>query len=107
MYGAKRQEAGSTGEDHASLSEGTRKAEEYVKAHSGKTQLTQEQFDALVSFAYNLGSGGSKNVLDLIAQGQLDRVASTMKDYDKIRKKDKHGREHLIPSSGLMERRKG
>jgi GH24 family phage-related lysozyme (muramidase) len=38
----------------------------YVKGKIGDQKLTQEQFDALVSFSYNVGDTGAQKVLSLV-----------------------------------------
>jgi lysozyme len=47
-------------------------------------QLTQNQFDALVSFVYNIGIGDFKNseVLKLINSGDLDSVPDELLKWD-------------------------
>ena len=67
--------------------------------------LTQNQFDALVAFAFNIGDGGfaSSSVLKAINAGQLDQVPTDMMLWDKIT--DPKTKEHVV-CEGLIERRK-
>lgn len=41
-------------------------------------ELTQEQFDALVSFTYNVGVGGASNVYDMLNDGDFDGAAASI-----------------------------
>jgi lysozyme len=66
--------------------------------------INQNQFDALVSFAYNFGATALKNstLLSLVNQNPNDRnIALEFKKWNKIRKNGK-----LVPSPGLTRRRK-
>lgn len=47
--------------------------EEIVNKHIGTLELTQNQFDALVSFAYNLGEGPTVEALNAIRNGTFTR----------------------------------
>jgi GH24 family phage-related lysozyme (muramidase) len=50
-------------------------AERGVRRNVRKTALTQGQFDALVSLAYNAGVGGSMHVFRLVDKGELAQAA--------------------------------
>ena len=64
-----------------------------------KVSLSQDQFDALVSFVYNLGAGnfGSSTLLKLLNQGRYDLVP------DQFMRWNKAGGQVL---NGLTKRRK-
>lgn len=70
---------------------------------NAQVQLTQEQFDALVSLAFNTEVGG-KAVLKLINTGNCDpaAIASKFGEYNKITDK-KTGQK--VPNKGLTDRR--
>jgi len=40
--------------------------------------LTQDQFDALVSFTYNVGEGAASNVYDMLNDGDFDGAAASI-----------------------------
>jgi lysozyme len=63
--------------------------------------LNQEQFDALVSFTYNLGPGGAMNTFIIINRGDLDEAASNIRKSitAKVAKKQ-------VVVRGLIRRRK-
>lgn len=50
-----------------------------------KVPLTQDQFDALVAFVYNVGQGNfrSSTLLKLLNQGQYDQVPEQMMRWNK------------------------
>lgn len=57
--------------------------EDMVK-HSVRVPLSQRQFDALVSFTYNVGSGWTgMNTGHLLNSGHLARFANHLLDWDK------------------------
>lgn len=66
--------------------------------------LTQGQFDALVSFAYNCGIGGYQDsgITELLAQGDVEGAAAKMNEY--IKGKDKDTGEYVV-MPGLVTRR--
>jgi GH24 family phage-related lysozyme (muramidase) len=49
-----------------------------VRHNVRKTALNQEQFDALVSLAYNAGVSGSMHVFRLIDKGELNQAAGSI-----------------------------
>lgn len=66
--------------------------------------LTQNQFDAIVCFAYNVGVGGLQvsTLYKKITTGQIATVTpNNFTDWNKITIKG-----HLVPSVGLFNRRK-
>ncbi|KAF0555256.1 lysozyme [Gigaspora margarita] len=77
------------------------KYEQYVRQYVKKS-LNNDQFDALVSFAYNVGEGGIKNLANVINTNGFSEVRSKMAEYNKIT--DKNGEK--VISNGLANRRK-
>lgn len=75
-------------------------AASYVKQIVSHYKLTQSQFDALVSFTYNVGNGGAKTTLNAANQGNLQQVINTMKKYVYIKKGGKK-----VELKGLVNRR--
>ncbi|XLZ69106.1 glycoside hydrolase family protein [Massilia sp. SR12] len=69
-----------------------RSSERAVQRQVRHHPLTQAQFDALVSYTYNLGTGGAMMVLRRIDVGDLDGAADAML------------RHHALPA-GLAARR--
>jgi len=67
-------------------------------AQSAGVKLTQGQFDALTSFAYNCGGGAlqKSGILEMLKNGNIDAAASKMKEYV-------HGGGQVLP--GLVSRR--
>jgi len=55
-------------------------------------QLTQEQFDALVSFTYNLGSTGARRTLNAANRGDFPEVVRHMNSNVYVRLRDAQGR---------------
>jgi lysozyme len=80
-------------------------AERYVRHYVKDTALTQDQFDSLTSFVYNVGVGNAKEALSLANDGEHEDVATEMNKYVNVRVKDKSGKKHLQKSSGLIIRR--
>lgn len=72
-----------------------------VNAHV-KVPLTQDQFDALVIFTFNIGSGGfeSSSALAAINAGRMGEVPADMMKWNKITVKGQH-----VVCDGLVERR--
>lgn len=66
--------------------------------------ITQSQFDALVIFAFNIGTGGfsSSSALTDINNGNLDNVPNDLMKWDKIT--DPQTKQHVL-SAGLVNRR--
>jgi GH24 family phage-related lysozyme (muramidase) len=69
-----------------------------------KVPLNQNQYDALVSFAYNVGAGAfqKSTLLKLLNQGKYDDVPGELKKWTKARKNGQ-----LIDLPGLVNRRAG
>lgn len=81
-------------------------AQRTIKNHVKNTQLTQDQFDALTSFVYNRGAGGSRHVLKLIDEGKLDEAGRDMQQiiYGTVKNK-KTGKKVKQILPGLVTRR--
>ena len=63
--------------------------------------LHQHEFDALVSFAYNLGAGALKTIAAAIRAGQHEKVPAIMMRYTKARQNGQ-----LVELRGLVRRRR-
>jgi lysozyme len=96
-----------------SLQQGINIAESAVRRRVTRQQLTQQQFDALVSFTYNVGAGGANHVLHQINAGQIAGAAHTMTGYthatvygpDRQPLRDRTGRIVTRVLPGLVTRR--
>ncbi|AWG45939.1 glycoside hydrolase family protein [Massilia sp. WG5] len=62
----------------AEFARGVAEAERGVRRHVRKTALIQDQFDVLVSLAYNAGVGGSGHVFRLIEKGEFSLAAASI-----------------------------
>ena len=87
--------------DDSFLSDLKTKAEVFVNKYV-HVSLTQNQFDSLVDFCYNLGCG---NLLNLVSetglnQGKYDAVPPEILKYDKA-----HVNGELVEVPGLKKRR--
>jgi lysozyme len=91
----------------ASLGTGVRRAEQIVRDAVPNHELTQEQFDAAVSFAYNV-PGGARAALNPANRGDMAGVARNMNDYIYVHAHDARGRPVGPPrrSDGLVIRRR-
>lgn len=69
-----------------------------------KVELTQVQFDALVSFAYNAGVNGSSKVFQLLNAGDFEGAANAIanKNFGHEQRKDKRVK---VVYPGLVARR--
>lgn len=85
----------------ASFDLAVRGAERAVQRQVSHQPLTQAQFDALVSYTYNLGAGGAMLVLRRIDAGDLEGAANAM-----LRNIDAPVDGRLQPQAGLVARRK-
>lgn len=84
----------------ASFSSAVIWAENAIKRHVTKQPLTQEQFDALVSFVFNVGSGRAISTLHKINDGYLDQAVASMSSMTKSKQKGK-----FVTMPGLVSRR--
>lgn len=78
-----------------------RSAERAVQRQVSHHPLTQAQFDALVSYTFNLGAGGAMLVLRRIDVGDLDGAAEAM-----LRNINAPVDGRMMPHAGLVARRK-
>jgi len=71
-------------------------------ASNVKVPLTQEQFDALVSFAFNVGEGNfeSSTLLEKLNAGHPEQVPAQLKRWNKV---TINGQK--VASKGLTRRR--
>jgi GH24 family phage-related lysozyme (muramidase) len=76
------------------------KAEREVRSGVRKQSLTQAQFDALVSLAYNAGARGSRGTWRLVEKGDLKGAGANIKTMIKTTIKGK-----LVVARGLIPRR--
>lgn len=88
------------------LSTNVRTAEAAVKRRVRDTDLTQAQFDSLVSFAFNVGASGARRALDAANRGNYDSVIRHMEESVYVRPRDAMGRPlQAIRVPGLVNRR--
>jgi lysozyme len=81
-------------------------AENTVRRNVSSQQVTQAQFDALVSFTYNLGGRGAAAVLQAADQGRMGQVAQQMDQYVYIHPFRNGRRQTAVRSAGLIARRR-
>ncbi|MGE8201890.1 glycoside hydrolase family protein [Variovorax sp. 2RAF20] len=82
-------------------------AEAGVRRHVNRQTLTQAQFDALVSYTFNLGVTGTRSVLDAANRGADADVVTHMNNNVFVRPRDARGRRlRAIRSQGLANRRR-
>lgn len=82
-------------------------AEAGVRRHVNRHALTQAQFDALVSYTFNLGVTGARSVLDAENRGSNADVVTNMNRNVFIRPRDARGRRlRAVRSQGLANRRR-
>lgn len=92
---------------NAQLATKVRLTEQIVRSNVRDHELTQEQFDALVSFAYNSGESGSRDTFAAANRGNDRLVASNMALCVYVHPRDAQGRR-LPPRrvTGLVNRRR-
>lgn len=91
---------------NAQLEGRVRTAEATVRNGVPTFQLTQGQFDALVSFAYNVGAGGAATALAAANRGQTGDVAVQMNARVYVHHRDAQGhRGPPVRVQGLVNRR--
>ncbi|UEP28331.1 MULTISPECIES: glycoside hydrolase family protein [unclassified Burkholderia] len=92
---------------NAQLAARVRRAEAAVRRHVSTRQLTQVQFDELVSYTYNAGNTGALAALRSANQSDDAGVVSHMSQLVWIHPRDENGRR-LAPvrSNGLVDRRR-
>lgn len=84
-----------------------------VRQRTKNQELSQTQFDALVSFTYNVGPSGARLVLMDVNAGNINAAAARMLRYNKYTPvdqkgkplKDKSGKDISKVSAGLTRRR--
>lgn len=92
---------------NAILERRVREAERVVKSIVTSRQLTQAQFDAAVSFAYNSSRDNTRDTLTPANSGNMSAVAQQMMRNVMITPRDRNGRRMGAPqlSRGLVNRR--
>lgn len=90
----------------AGLGRGLMNAQKAVKDKVTNKQLTQAQYDALVSYVYNRGRDASRPVLEMIDKGKLDAATREMSRsiYGHVPDK-KTGKKVVKVLPGLVQRR--
>ena len=84
-----------------------RSAEEAVRQRVRNHQLTQEQFDALVSFTFNTGARGARTTLDAANRGASREVTTHMNSNVYVHPRDANGRRLApVQLQGLVNRRR-
>jgi GH24 family phage-related lysozyme (muramidase) len=80
-------------------------AEEEVRQRVPDRQLTQPQFDALVSATYNLGNAGVRPVLNDADRNNDPGVVQELRNHVMVHQTDAHGHRTMVRSHGLENRR--
>lgn len=83
-----------------------RTAEQAVRRRVNQQQLTQAQYDALVSFTFNVGAGGARRTLDAANIGANDQVVNHMNQNVYIHPYSNGRRMPAVRSRGLANRRR-
>ncbi|CAD6514274.1 glycoside hydrolase family protein [Paraburkholderia sabiae] len=92
---------------NAQLAVSVRSAEAAVRRQVPRRELSQDQFDALVSYTYNTGPTGAHPVLSAANAGQDAQVVSHMNRNVNVVPRDAHGRRlRPVRSAGLVNRRR-
>lgn len=82
-------------------------AERAVRRQVRNQQLTQDQFDALVSYTYNLGATGARTALQAADQGNSNEVTRQMNAHVYVHPRDSRGRAlPPVRVQGLVNRRR-
>ena len=91
----------------AQLAMRVRTAEAAVRRRVRTHPLTQDQFDALVSFTFNAGATGAQQTLDAANRGVAGEVARHLNNNVYVHPRDANGRR-LAPVrlQGLVNRRR-
>lgn len=79
-------------------------AEQAVRAAITHQALTQDQYDALVSYTYNLGQRGAAKALELVDEGNFEAAVAEIKSMIRVKVKTKKGVKPVI-AHGLINRR--
>lgn len=67
-------------------------AERAVREKVSRQNLSQRQFDALVSFTFNVGAAGASDVLQNVNDGKFQTAANRMQQYNKYTPLDQSGK---------------
>jgi GH24 family phage-related lysozyme (muramidase) len=78
-------------------------AERAVRRNVSHQTLNQNQFDALVSFVYNVGAHGAKATFKRVDEGDFKAAATGIAQSNKMWIKTKHGSK-LVLARGLIQR---
>lgn len=82
-------------------------AQKYVRFYVRESSLSQNQFDSLTSFVFNVGVGNAKGVLAFANKGEFNNVEKEMGKFVYITEKGKDGKPSKKKfSNGLANRRK-
>lgn len=88
------------------LGRGVAAAEAAVRRRVGSQDLTQAQFDALVSFVYNTGPTRAARVLAAANTGEMGQVSTLMATYVYVHPRSSDGRRGApVRLEGLARRR--
>jgi lysozyme len=79
-------------------------AERAIRRNVSRQTLNQNQFDALVSFVYNVGAHGAKATFKRVDAGDFQAAAMGIAQSNKMWIKTKHGPK-LVLARGLIQRR--
>lgn len=79
-------------------------AERAVRRHVSHQPLNQDQFDALVSFVYNVGAYGARETFKRVDEGDFKAAATGIAQSNKMWVKTKRGSK-LVLAKGLIRRR--